>query len=63
MKSMFPDQAVATTGLPSTIAWAGTKPKPSERWIERTPSANRKTEAILELVPTKNLIRTAILGF
>ena len=36
MKSMLPDQPVATTGLPSCIASAGTRPKPSERWSDST---------------------------
>ena len=39
MKSTLPDQPVAITGLPSAMACAGTRPKPSERCSEITISA------------------------
>ena len=38
-KSVVPDQSVATTGRPSSIASAGTRPNPSLRWRLSTISA------------------------
>lgn len=38
MNSRLPDQPVAITGLPSAMACAGTRPKPSERCREMTMS-------------------------